>query len=307
MTRILLTGATGQVGWELARALVPLGGVVISPDRVSLNLARPETLAAAVDKARPDAIINAAAYTAVDKAEEDAVTANTVNADAPLELAKAARKHHALMIHYSTDYVFDGRKDGAYVEDDVPDPLSVYGRSKLAGDTAIRESGADHVIFRTSWVYASRGKNFLLTILRLATEREQLRIVDDQFGAPTWSRLIAVSTVVALRQDLARRQAGTFESAIINLTAGGAVSWYGFASAIVAAAREHAMPIKCCEVSPIATADYPLPAQRPANSRLACAKLAKRYGVRLPEWNRCMQLCLAEVIADHAFPIMAAA
>jgi dTDP-4-dehydrorhamnose reductase len=307
MARILLTGATGQVGWELARALVPLGGVLISPGRANLDLARPDTLAAAVDAARPDAIINAAAYTAVDQAEEDAATANAVNADAPLELAKAARKHNALMIHYSTDYVFDGRKDGAYFEDDAPAPLSVYGRSKLAGDTAIRESGADHVIFRTSWVYASRGKNFLLTILRLATEREQLCIVDDQFGAPTWSRLIAVSTVVALRQDLARRQAGTFESAVINLAAGGAVSWYGFAGAIVAAAREHAMPMKCREVSPIASADYPLPAQRPANSRLACAKLAKRYGVQLPDWNRCMHLCLAEVIADHAFPIMAAA
>jgi dTDP-4-dehydrorhamnose reductase len=287
--------------------LGPLGGVVLTPGRSQLDLARPQTLAAAVGEAQPDVIINAAAYTAVDEAEGDAATANAVNADAPLELAKAARKHNALLIHYSTDYVFDGRKDGAYGEDDTPNPLSVYGRSKLAGDTAIRESGADHVIFRTSWVYAARGKNFLRAILLLATEREQLRIVDDQFGAPTWSRLIAVSTAVALRQDLARRATDSFESAVINLTAGGAVSWHGFASAIVAAARAHGMPMKCREVSPIATADYPLPAQRPANSRLACARLAKRYGLQLPEWNRCMHLCLAEVIADHGFPIMAAA
>jgi dTDP-4-dehydrorhamnose reductase len=307
MNRILLTGATGQVGSELARALIPLGGVVISPARAELDLGRPETLAAAVDAAQPDVIINAAAYTAVDKAESDTITARAVNADAPLELAKAARKHNALLIHYSTDYVFDGRKDGAYVEEDTPNPLSVYGHTKLAGDMAIRESGADHMIFRTSWVYASRGRNFLLTMLRLATEREELRIVDDQCGAPTWSRLIAVSTVLALRQDLARRQEGKFESAVINLATGGAVTWYGFASAIIAAARAHGMPMKCRDVLPIATADYPLPAERPANSRLACAKLAKRYGVQLPEWDRCMNLCLAEVIADHAFPVMAAA
>jgi dTDP-4-dehydrorhamnose reductase len=307
MNRILLTGATGQVGWELARALVPLGGVVVSPARAELDLGRPETLAAAIDAAQPDVIINAAAYTAVDKAESDAATARAVNADAPLELANAARKHNALLIHYSTDYVFDGRKDGAYVEEDTPNPLSVYGQTKLAGDMAIRESGADHMIFRTSWVYASRGTNFLLTMLRLATEREELRVVDDQCGAPTWSRLIAVSTVLALRQELTRRQEGKFESAVINLATGGAVTWYGFANAIIAAARAHGMPMKCRDVLPITTADYPLPAQRPANSRLACARLAKRYGVQLPEWNRCMNLCLAEVIADHAFPIMAAA
>ncbi len=307
MSRILLTGATGQVGWELARALVPLAGVVISPGRTELDLAKPETLAAAVDAAQPDVIINAAAYTAVDKAESDAAVAQSVNADAPLELAKSARKRNALLIHYSTDYVFDGRKEGEYAEDDTPNPLSVYGRTKLAGDMAIRESGADHLIFRTSWVYAARGRNFLLTMLRLATEREELRIVDDQCGAPTWSRLIAVSTVLALRQDLASREQGKFDSAVINLATGGAVTWFGFASAIIAAARAHGMPMKCREVLPITTADYPLPAQRPANSRLACARLAKRYGVQLPEWNRCMNLCLAEVIADHSFPIMAAA
>jgi dTDP-4-dehydrorhamnose reductase len=306
MIRILLTGATGQVGWELARALAPLGEVS-SPPRASLDLARPETVAAAVDLAQPDVIVNAAAYTAVDKAEEEPAVAMAVNADAPAELAKAARKHRALLVHYSTDYVFDGSKEGAYEEYDAPNPLSVYGRSKLAGDVAIRESGADHLIFRTSWVYASRGKNFLLTMLRLASEREQLRIVDDQTGAPTWSRLLAVSTGVALRQALAQRDQGKFASDVFNLAAGGEVSWYGFANAIIAALRKHGMPMQCREVLPITTADYPLPARRPANSRLSTAKVAKQYGLHLPEWERCMNLCLAEVIADHGFPIMAAA
>lgn len=306
MIRILLTGATGQVGWELARALAPLG-TIIAPGRARLDLAQPQTLAAAVDDAQPDVIVNAAAYTAVDKAEQDTAASTAVNADAPLELAKAARKRGALLVHYSTDYVFDGAKAGAYGEDDVPNPLSVYGKSKLAGDTAIAESGADHLIFRTSWVYAARGRNFLLTMLRLAAEREQLRVVDDQYGAPCWSRLIAVSTVYALREDMARRRDGTFASGLFNLTVGGSVSWFGFASAILAAARTHGMPMKCREVVPITTADYPLPARRPANSRLATAKVEKRYGLQLPDWNRCMHLCLAEVIADHGFPVAAAA
>lgn len=306
MTRILLTGATGQVGWELARALAPLG-TVVSPGRAELDLARPDTLAAAVDAAQPDVIVNAAAYTAVDQAESDEAAAMCINADAPLELAKAAHKRGALLVHYSTDYVFDGCKAEPYDEEDATNPLSAYGRSKLRGDLAIRESGADHLIFRTSWVYASRGKNFLLTMLRLAAEREQLRVVDDQIGAPTWSRLIAVSTAVAVRQDLARRLEGTFTSGVYNLTAGGSVSWHGFASAIIAAAQKHDMPIKCREVIPITTADYPLPAPRPANSRLANGKIAKQYGLQLPEWNRCMHLCLAEFVADRGFPIMEAA
>lgn len=306
MSRILLTGATGQVGWELARALAPLG-TIVSPSRSELDLAKPATLAAAVDEIKPDVIVNAAAYTAVDQAESETAAAMAVNAEAPEALAKAARKHGALMIHYSTDYVYDGDKTDAYTEDDAANPLSVYGKSKLAGDEAVRASGADHLILRTSWVYAARGKNFLLTILRLATEREELRIVDDQTGAPSWSRLIAVSTGVALRQDLARRQQGAFASGIYNLTVGGAVTWFGFANAIINAARQHGVAMKCREVVPITTADYPLPARRPANSRLSNEKIARRYGLRLPEWQRCMQLCLAEVIADQRFPTLAAA
>ena len=306
MTRILLTGATGQVGWELARALAPMG-TIVSPPRTEFDLARPETLAATVDEMKPDVIVNAAAYTAVDQAESDTAMAMAVNADAPHELAKAARKLGALLVHYSTDYVYDGTKTDAYTEDDPVNPLSVYGKSKLAGDEAVRDSGADHLILRTSWVYAARGKNFLLTMLRLAAEREQLRVVDDQTGAPSWSRLIAVSTGVALRQDIARRRDGTFQSGVFNLTTGGAVTWFGFANAIINAARQHGVAMKCRDVVPIATADYPLPARRPANSRLSNAKIAKRYGLHLPEWQRCMQLCLAEVIADQRFPVMAAA
>lgn len=294
MSTILLIGGSGQVGWELARALMPLGTLVI-PDRGQCDLATPQTLSNAVDEVRPDVIVNAAAYTAVDKAEEEPALAMTVNADAPAELAKAARRHGALLVHYSTDYVFDGRKQGPYTEEDLPNPLGAYGRSKLAGDCAVREVGADHLIFRSSWVYAARGKNFLRTMLRLAGEREQLRVVADQVGAPTWARLIAETTLLVLQQDLARRRKGRFEGGVINLTAAGSTSWHGFASAIIAAARARGAPMKCREVVPIATLDYLLPAPRPANSRLAGAKLAQRYELQMPAWEACMHLCLDEL------------
>ena len=296
MSTILLIGGSGQVGWELQRTLIPLGKLVI-PARGQCDLAAPLTLARVVDGVRPDIIVNAAAYTAVDKAEEEPALATAVNADAPAELAMAARRHGALLVHYSTDYVFDGRKQHPYTEDDAPNPLGVYGRTKLAGERAVREAGTDHLIFRTSWVYSARGKNFLLTMLRLAGEREQLRVVADQIGAPTWSRLIAEATALVLQQDLARRSAGMFESGVYNLTAAGSTSWHGFASAIIAAARDRDMPMKCREVMAIATTDYPLPAQRPANSRLSGAKLAQRYGLAMPAWESCMQLCLAELLA----------
>ncbi|MGH8619777.1 MAG: dTDP-4-dehydrorhamnose reductase [Burkholderiales bacterium] len=292
--RILLTGATGQVGWELARTLMPLGKVIIA-DRTRCDLAQPRTLAAAVDEVRPDVIVNAAAYTAVDKAEDETALAMAVNAEAPGELAKAARRHGALLAHYSTDYVFDGGQYSPYRETDPTGPLGTYGRSKLAGEEAVAASGADHVIFRTSWVYAARGKNFLLTMLRLAREREQLRVVVDQFGAPTWARLIAETTALALQQDLARRHEGAFESALVHLTAAGSTSWHGFASAIVDAAREQGMPLQCREVIPITTAEYPLPSPRPANSRLAGDRLAQRYGLEMPAWEWCLHLCLAEL------------
>ncbi|HYH41430.1 MAG TPA: dTDP-4-dehydrorhamnose reductase [Burkholderiales bacterium] len=293
MTRILLTGATGQVGWELEQALRPIGAVV-APSRGACDLARPDTLARVVDDARPDIIVNCAAYTAVDKAEQETSLAFTVNADAPAELAKAGRRHGALFVHYSTDYVFDGRKDGAYAEEDAPGPLGAYGRSKLAGEMAVRESGADYLVFRTSWVYGARGSNFLRTILRLALEREQLRVVADQTGAPTWSRPVAEITVAALQLDLARRAAGTFESAVLHLTAAGSTSWHGFASAIVARASALGVALMCREVVPIETRDYPLPAPRPTNSRLSNAALVKRYGLEMPQWETSLGLCLSE-------------
>ena len=292
--RIFLTGATGQVGWELKRTLMPLG-LVIAPERSACDLARVEALAALADEAKPHLIVNAAAYTAVDKAEEENDLAMTVNAHAPGALAAVAKRHGALFVHYSTDYVFDGSKAGEYVETDAPAPRSSYGRSKLAGEAAAQASGADYLIFRTSWVYAARGKNFLKTMLRLAGEREELRVVADQFGAPTWARLIAQSTALAVQQDLARRQSGGFESGVFNLTAAGATSWHGFASAIVAAARARGAQLKCAKVTPITTADYPLPAARPANSRLSGAKLAQRYGLEMPAWETAMQLCLDEL------------
>jgi len=293
-SRILLIGSNGQVGWELARTLMPLGPVLI-PERDQCDLARPDTLTALVNSLRPDVIVNAAAYTAVDKAEDETDLAMTVNARAPGALAAAAHRHSALLVHYSTDYVFDGTKVGAYSETDMPNPRSAYGRSKLAGEEAIRAAGADHLIFRTSWVFAARGKNFLRTILRLAGEREELRIVADQFGAPTWARLIAEVTALALGQELARKKNGGLESATFNLTAAGETSWHGFASAIIAAARARGAKLSCRTVVPITTAEYPLPAARPANSRLAGARLTERYALALPKWEDCMQLCLAEL------------
>ena len=294
MTTILLTGSTGQVGWELARTLMPLGQVVI-PQRDRFDLAKPELLATLVDNIRPDVIVNTAAYTAVDMAEKEPELALAINAAAPAELAKAARRHGALLVHYSTDYVFDGKKSAAYSEEDAPNPASIYGRSKLAGEEAVRASGADHLIFRTSWVYAARGKNFLKTILRLAGEREELRIVSDQIGAPTWARLIAETTTLALQQDLARRKNNGFKSNTCNLTATGETSWHGFASAIVAGAQARGQPLKCRTITAITTAEYPLPAARPANSRLAGTRLRERYGLEMPDWDSCMQLCLAEL------------
>jgi dTDP-4-dehydrorhamnose reductase len=231
----------------------------------------------------------------VDKAEDETALATAVNAEAPGELAKAARRHGALLVHYSTDYVFDGRQHSPYRETDPTGPLGAYGRSKLAGEEAVAASGADYVIFRTSWVYAARGKNFLLTMLRLAGEREQLRVVADQFGAPTWARLIAETTALAVQQDLTRRREGAFDSVVVNLTAAGATNWHGFASAIVAAARERGMPMQCQEVLPITTAEYPLPSPRPANSRLDGSRLAQRYGLEMPAWEWCLHLCMDEL------------
>lgn len=297
--RILVTGVTGQVGWELARSLMPLGEVA-ALDRTACDLARPETLAAVVEAVAPDLIVNAAAYTAVDRAEEEEALATTINGTAVGVLAQAARRRGALFIHYSTDYVFDGQGSGPFPEDAPVRPLNAYGRSKLAGELAVRESGAEALVLRTTWVYAARGKNFLRTMLRLAAEREELRVVADQIGAPTWARNIADATAQLIPLALAERREGRFSSAVLNLTGGGETSWHGFAAALIGEARRLRpdLALKAARVLPIATADYPLPAPRPANSRLDGRALARRYGLALPPWEQAMARCLEEVLSS---------
>lgn len=267
--RILLTGATGQVGWELRKTLAPLGEVR-SFDRYGLDLADVPPLVAAVRSLQPDVVVNAAAYTAVDKAESERDQAFAVNATAPRVLAEEAKRIGALLVHYSTDYVFDGEKTAPYVEEDVPNPINVYGESKLAGEEAIRKSGCRHLILRTSWVYGPRGKNFYLTMRRIAKERPELRVVDDQVGAPTSSLAIARATA----QLLPKGAEGLF-----HMTAGGETSWCGFARAILARAG---IPTP---VVGIRTEDYPTPARRPRNSRLDCSRLRAATGLILATWE----------------------
>lgn len=288
---ILVTGAKGQVGFELERSLQGLGRIV-ALDRNGLDLANLDGVREFVRRMKPALIVNSAAYTAVDRAESEPELAHRINGEAPGVLAEEAKALGAVLIHYSTDYVFDGAKGEVYVESDVPNPQNVYGASKLAGERAIAEVGGAYLIFRTSWVYGRRGKNFLLTILRLATERPQLRIVADQYGAPTWSTTIAAMTAHIAAQGLAasRGDAGWWaeKSGIYHLTASGSTSWFGFAEAILECAPLMAKP----SVVPIDSADYPLPAKRPANSRLSNEKIAATFGVRAPDWRDALELCL---------------
>lgn len=285
----LLLGNTGQVGWELERTLAPLGRVVAT-DFPAVDFTAPDSLRELVAQTQPAVVLNAAAYTAVDRAESEAERARAINADAPAVLAESCRRIGALLVHYSTDYVFDGTKGTPYVETDAPAPLSVYGQTKLAGDRAIAASGADHLIFRLCWVYGARGQNFLRTIRRLAGERETLRVVNDQHGSPTWCRLIAEATAQAVAQMMraADRQSyvGTY-----HLSAAGATTWHGFASAIVDALPTASR--RCREVAPIGTAEYPLPARRPACSLLDGDKLERVFGLRLPTWDEGLRLLLA--------------
>ena len=279
--KILLLGKNGQVGWELRRTLAPMGEVT-ALDYPEINFTDTSALRRLVVEARPDAVMNAAAYTAVDKAETEQELCQQINAMAPGILAEEAKKVGALMVHYSTDYIFDGTKLLPYVEADAPNPLGAYGRSKLEGDQAVKASGADHLIFRLCWVYGARGQNFMLTMKRLAREREKLRIVGDQFGCPTWSRMIAEATALALKQAVT----GSNRSALngeYHLAASGHTSWHRFASRIIELTPEAER--KCRAVEPITTADYPLPAKRPAYSVLDCGKLQKTFGLRLPDWE----------------------
>lgn len=293
--RLMVTGATGQVGFELARSLMPLGEVV-ALDRRACDLAQPLSLAALVARVAPDVIVNAAAYTAVDRAEAEEALATTINAEAPAVLAGAARAAGALLVHYSTDYVFDGAKAGAWREDDAVAPLNAYGRSKLAGERAIAASGCDHLILRTSWVYAARGANFVRTMLRLGAERERLAVVADQLGAPTWARNIADATAHVVAAAQRERAAVAFAPAVLHLASRGETSWHGFAEAIFEALRQRpGFALKVGAVEPIPTSAYPTPAARPLNSRLDCGRLAARYGVRMPHWRDALARCLEEL------------
>jgi dTDP-4-dehydrorhamnose reductase len=284
--KILLLGSNGQVGHELRASLQGLGDVV-APDRGALDLANLAHLRDSVRATRPGLIVNAAAYTAVERAETDAAMAFRINAEAPAMLAETAREIGACMVHYSTDYVFDGAKGSPYIEDDMPAPLNVYGRSKLAGEQAVAAAGIDHLILRTSWVYGMRGNNFLLTMLKLARERGTVRVVDDQFGTPTWSRIIALCTTHMLEESRAAGSGWWSEhGGLYHLSCSGQTSWHGFAQAIMEAANVE------CEVRAIATSDYPSRVQRPRNSTLCCDKFASRF-FALPNWREALKMCMS--------------
>jgi len=304
---ILLTGRTGQLGSELNR-LLPKLGQVIAPERTELDLREPEKIRQVMRNANPQLVINAAAYTAVDTAETDEANAFAVNAEAPRLLAQEAKKIGAMLVHFSTDYIFDGSKKAHYVETDPPNPLNAYGRTKLAGEEAIRDSGAAHLIFRTSWVYATHGRNFLLTILRLATEREELKIVADQVGAPTSASDLAEATTTIfagmIADDKSRfvfpEAGGTY-----HMTAAGQTTWYGFANVILEEARRapqnlpwlasatKGRPLIAGRVVPISTEEFHSLAPRPANSVLSNARLKQVFGITLPDWRTQLQKCFS--------------
>jgi dTDP-4-dehydrorhamnose reductase len=297
--KILLLGKNGQVGWELQRSLAPLGEV-LALDRQSTthcgDLSQPERLAQTVREWRPDVIVNAAAHTAVDKAESEPDVARCLNATAPAALAQAAAEVGAWLVHYSTDYVFNGQGDLPWQEGDATGPLSVYGQTKLEGEQAIAASGCKHLIFRTSWVYAARGGNFAKTMLRLAAERERLTVINDQHGAPTGADLIADVTAHAIRQVMAN-SAPTL-AGIYHLVASGETTWHGYASHVIAQARniQPELGLKVSDIAPVPTSAFPTPAQRPLNSRLSTHKLQQAFGLVLPPWQQGVNRMLAEIL-----------
>ena len=294
--KILLFGKGGQLGWELQRSLAPLGPVVALDfdDRGSLcgDFTDLAGLAACVRAVAPEVIVNAAAHTAVDRAESEPGLARTVNALAPGILAREAARLGAWLVHYSTDYVFDGGGDTPWRENAPTAPLSVYGRSKLAGEEAIRAAGCRHLILRTSWVYAARGGNFARTMLRLAAERERLTVIADQHGAPTGAELIADVSAHALRAEHADRSLG----GTYHLAAGGETSWHGYASFVIEQARKLGATLKAGEIAPIGTRDYPTAAARPLNSRLDTSRLRERFGLALPDWRDGVARMLREIL-----------
>ncbi len=295
--KILLLGAFGQVGWELQRSLAVLGELE-SYGRNEVDLNQPDKLKQTVKAFAPDIIVNAAAYTAVDKAESDIETAEQVNSQSVALLAELAQELNAWLIHYSTDYVYDGSKDEPYIESDSTAPQSVYGRTKLHGEEAIRRSGCHHLIFRTSWVYARRGHNFVKTMLRLASERDELKVVADQIGAPTSAELIADISAHCIKQIISDKQSAPELSGTYHLTPMGSTSWHGFTQKILqlAASQGANLRIKPDDVIPITTEEYPVPAKRPANSRLNCTKLSHSFGVYLPGWQHHVKRLISELV-----------
>jgi dTDP-4-dehydrorhamnose reductase len=312
--KILLTGQTGQVGRELAPLLAKMGDLT-APDRRRLDLSKSDDIRQTIREVQPEVIVNAAAYTAVDRAESDESLARAINAAAPAIMAEEAKKTGALLVHYSTDYVFDGTKRSPYVEEDAPNPLNAYGRTKLEGEQAIQQIGPAYFIFRTAWVYAREGRNFLLTVLRLATEREELTVVRDQRGAPTWSAAIAAGTAKVLAQSWSlgsRKRSCSESTGIYHMTAGGETTWYDFASRILELAAERPdadwfraatadRPLIARRIRPIATSEFPAAARRPAYSVLANRKLNDTYGVSLPHWEAQLRGVFAagESLADR--------
>ena len=296
--KILLLGKNGQVGWELQRSLAPLGEVIAldhdGAPGLSGDFAHPESLAATVRDVAPDLIVNAAAHTAVDKAESEPELARAINALAPGVLAREAAALGALLVHYSTDYVFDGSGSAPWTEDAPTGPLSVYGATKLEGEQLIRDSGCRHLIFRTSWVYAARGGNFAKTMLKLAADRDALTIIDDQHGAPTGAELLADVTAHAARMTLVSPElAGTY-----HLAAGGETTWHGYARHVIEFARTRGVAIKVAPdaIRPVPTSAFPTPARRPANSRLDTRKLQQAFGLVLPAWQSGVERMLTEII-----------
>lgn len=301
--KILLTGKNGQVGFELQRALAPLGAIV-AVDQGDCNLADESAIRRLMDATRPDVIVNPAAHTAVDKAESEPALAQAINGIAPGIFGAEAKKLGALVVHYSTDYVFDGGKDGWYTEEDAPNPQSVYGQTKLAGEQALAASGAKHLIFRTSWVFGAHGANFAKTMLRLAAERQGLKVVADQFGAPTSAALIADVTAQILGQyaRVCRSASADFPSSfplgLYHLIAGGRTSWHEYAQAVVAAAQAAGKSLRMgpADVQAITTAEYPLPAPRPANSCLDTKRLRETFGLCLPDWRQGLQHVMTQLL-----------
>ncbi len=293
--KTLLFGKNGQLGWELNRSLQPLGQV-IALNREQADFSDPDSLREIVRNIKPDVIVNAVAFTAVDKAEDDEDLAAIINSVAPGILAEEALRIDALLIHYSTDYVFDGTKEGPYIETDEPNPVNAYGRTKLAGEHALQSSGCNYLIFRTSWIYASRAHNFLLTILKLANERDELSIVADQIGSPTSARLVADTTVLCLHQAVKEKRSGVFSSGLYHLTSSNYTSWHGFSEEIVSTANIYLnASLKVKIIKGIPTVDYPTPAKRPMNSCLSTTGAEKKFHIHLPDWKVLLRLCMEEV------------